>query len=163
MAITKEQKQTILEKAKKELGNSKSLIFADFTGTSVSQMAELRSKLLEVGAKFKVIKKRLLKVLLGEEKIDLDPLQFEGPLGTVFIDGDISDAAGPLYQFTKENENFKLLGAFNLEKGEEIDEETINAIGSLPPKDVLLGQVVGSIAAPLRGLVYVLSEKSKAQ
>ena len=161
MAITREKKEQIIEESAKDLSNSKALIFADFTGASVSDISDLRAQLREVKSKLTVIKKRLLGVLFKDKGIDLDPLQFEGPVGTVFVEEELSEAAGPLYRFSKEHEGFKLLGGFRLDKKEQIDEATINAIGSLPPKSVLLGQVVGTIAAPLRALVYILSEKSK--
>ena len=162
MAITKEQKQQILKESAEDLKNSKALIFADFTGADVASISALRNELRESGAKLRVVKKRLLGVLFKEQGIDLDPLQFEGPVGTVFVENELSEAAGPLYRFAKENDDFELLGAFRIDEKKELDSQMINAIGSLPPKPVLLGQVVGSIAAPLRALVYILSEKSKA-
>jgi len=161
MAISKEQKQDIIQEGASDLSESKALIFTDFTGTNVSDLGDLRAQLREDEGKFKVIKKRLLNVLLKDKKVDLDPLKFEGTLGTVFVKGGLSEAAGSLYRFAKTHEGFKLLGAYNLEKKEEVSEQTINAIGSLPPRIDLLGQVVGSIAAPIRALMYVLSEKAK--
>ncbi len=161
MAISKDQKEQILDKATKDLGESKALIFADFTGTNVSELTALRAELRQSEGKFKVIKKRLLGVLFKGKQIELDPLRLEGTVGTVFVKGGISEAAGSLYRFGKTHEGFALLGGYDLEKNEEISRETINAIGSLPPRKELLGMVVGSIAAPIRALMYVLSEKAK--
>jgi len=161
MAITKQKKEEIIKESAQDIESSKALIFADFTGSSVSDISELRAQLREVNSKLKVVKKTLMGVLFKDKGIDVDPLEFEGPVGTIFVGEELSEAAGPLYRFSKDHEGFKLLGAFRLDKKEQIDEATINAIGSLPPKNVLLGQVVGTIAAPLRALVYILSEKSK--
>ncbi|MDP3953288.1 MAG: 50S ribosomal protein L10 [bacterium] len=161
MAISKDQKEQIIEKATKDLGESKALIFADFTGTNVSDFSKLRAELREAEGKFSVIKKRLLGVLFKDKKIEFDPIQLEGTVGTVFVRGGISEAAGSLYRFGKTHPGFGLLRAYDLETKEEISQEAINAIGSLPPRHELLGQVVGSIAAPIRGFMYVLSEKAK--
>ncbi|PIR97719.1 MAG: 50S ribosomal protein L10 [Candidatus Colwellbacteria bacterium CG10_big_fil_rev_8_21_14_0_10_42_22] len=161
MAINRQQKENIVKTGAENVNESNALIFTDFSGVNVTDMNSLRSTLRELGSKFKVIKKRLLGVILKDKKIELDPLKYEGELGTVFVKGDISEIAGPLYRFAKDHNTFKLLGAYDLEKREEIDETTINAIGSLPPKEVLLGQVVGSIVAPIRSLLHILSEKSK--
>lgn len=161
MAITKDQKQNIVQKGAEDIEGSNALIFTDFIGTNVSDLSELRAQLRETQSKFKVIKKRLLGVIFKNKKIEVDPLQFDGTLGTVFVKGGVSEAAGSLYRFSKTHEGFKLLGAYDIEKGELISQETINAIGSLPPRNELLGQVVGSIAAPIRAFMYVLSEKAK--
>ena len=161
MAITKIQKTDIIEKGNTDLEKANALIFTDFTGTSVSDLGELRTSLRENDSKFKVIKKRLLKIVLGSKNIDVDPVGFDGTLGTVFVKGGLSEAAGSLYRFSKTHEKFKLLGAYDVSKKELLSAADINAIGSLPPRSELLGQVVGAIAGPLRALMYILSEKSK--
>ncbi|MFH1694672.1 MAG: 50S ribosomal protein L10 [Patescibacteria group bacterium] len=161
MAITKSKKEEIVREGTGDLNEARALIFADFSGTNVSEIGNLRSELKNIGSKLRVIKKRLLRVIFEGEGINHDPLQFNEQVGTVFIKGDISETAGPLYRFSKTHEGFKLLGGYDLEKKEGIDGETINAIGSLPPKEVLLGHVLGSIVAPVRSLLYILSEKSK--
>jgi len=76
-------------------------------------------------------------------------------------EGEVSDIAGTLYNFSKDHEGFEVLGGVDVKEKTEIPRETIIKIGTLPPRDVLIAQVVGSIAAPLRGLMYVLSEKAK--
>jgi len=91
----------------------------------------------------------------------MNPVELDGQVGTIFGKSDISDIAGPVYSFSKSHETFQILGAVDVEKKEEIARETVIAIGQLPPRDVLIASVVGSIAAPIRGLLYVLSEKSK--
>ena len=161
MAITKNQKTGIIEQGNVELEKANVLIFTDFTGTSVTDLGQLRTDLRENDSKFKVIKKRLLKIVFGSKNIDVDPVNFEGTLGTVFVKGGLSETAGSLYRFSKTHEKFKLLGAYDLANKQLISEADINAIGSLPPRKELLGQLVGTIAAPLRALMYILSEKSK--
>ncbi len=161
MAITKNQKTGIIEQGNVDLEKANALIFTDFTGTSVTDLGQLRTDLRENDSKFKVIKKRLLKIVFGSKNIDVDPVNFEGTLGTVFVRGGLSETAGSLYRFSKTHEKFKLLGAYDLANKLSINEADINAIGSLPPRNELLGQLVGTIAAPLRALMYILSEKSK--
>jgi len=161
MAINKTQKTDIIEKGNVDLEKANALIFTDFTGTSVSDLGQLRTDLRENDSKFKVIKKRLLKIVFGSKNIDVDPVSYEGTLGTVFVRGGLSETAGSLYRFSKTHEKFKLLGAYDLAKKELINAADINAIGSLPPRIELLGQLVGTIAGPIRALIYVLSEKAK--
>jgi len=161
MAITKEQKENIVEVGKKELKESSIVLFTDYKGTNVNDIGSLRSSLRELNANMKVIKKRLVKIILNDSGIDVDPTKLEGQMATVFAKGDISDIAGPIYKFSKEHKSFEILGGIDVEKKEEIPLETIIAIGTLPSREVLLANVVGSMVAPLRGLMHILSEKSK--
>jgi len=161
MAKTREEKTKAINGGKEELTVSSNLIFADFSGTGTLQVRSLRKALSEANAKFQVIKKRLLKIILKEKGIEYNPRQFKGQLGTVFVKGDISAAAGSLYRFSKGNESFQILGGFDLEKKEELSADTIKMIGQLPGREVLLGQVLGTMVAPLRAFMWILSERSK--
>jgi len=161
MAITREQKNDIVEKGKQDVKDSDILLFVDFKGTSVEEISSLRKSLREVDARLKVIKKRLLKIILGESGIKTDPTQFEGQIAAIFAHGDISDVAGPVYKFSKSHDSFEIVGGVDVSSKKDIGIDTILAIGALPSREVLLGNVVRPIEAPLRGLMYVLSEKSK--
>lgn len=161
MAITREQKNDIIETGKQDVKDSDILLFVDFKGTSVEEISSLRKSLREVDARMKVIKKRLLKIILGESGIKLDPTQFEGQIAAIFAHGDISDVAGPVYKFSKSHDSFEIVGGVDVASKKDIEKDTILTIGALPSRDVLLGHIIGSIVAPLRGLMFVLSEKSK--
>lgn len=162
MAITKAKKTEILEGGKEALEQAHILLFTDFAGTKVSELRDLRKLLKEVNAKFKVIKKRLLKIALKEKGVDFDPLKFEGQVGTIFSSGEISEIIQPVYKFSKEHPNLKLIGGLNIETKEEVPFETIKMIGSLPSREILLSQLVGAMTAPLRGLMYILQEKGRS-
>ena len=161
MAITREQKENIVEEGKKDLKESGVVVFTDYRGTSVAELGSLRKTLKGMDAKIRVIKKRLLKIILNESGVDFDPNDLDGQVATVFAKGDISGIAGPVYSFAKAHEGFQILGGIDAKEKVEISRETILKIGTLPPRDVLIAKVVGSIAAPLRGLMYVLIEKAK--
>ena len=161
MAKTREEKAKAIKEGKEGLKGSSNLIFTDFSGTSTSEIRTLRKTLKEADVKFQVIKKRLLKIILDGEGIEFDPKQFDGQIGTVFVKGDISEVAGSLYRFSKKNESFQILGGLDLEKKEELTGDTIKTIGQLPSREVLLGQVLGTMIAPLRAFMWILSERSK--
>mgnify|MGYP001610406215 FL=1 len=161
MALTKEQKQAAVEGGKAELDKAKVLLFADFAGSKVEELRELRRALKTAGAKFQVLKKRLLKIALQQKGIDFDPLKFEGQVGTIFSAGEISEIVQPAYKFSKDHPNFKLIGGLDVEKKEEVPFETIQMIGSLPSREILLAQLMVALTAPLRGLMHILQEKSK--
>ncbi|OGY57598.1 MAG: 50S ribosomal protein L10 [Candidatus Colwellbacteria bacterium RIFCSPHIGHO2_02_FULL_45_17] len=161
MAITRVQKENIVEEGKKDLQESGVVLFTDYKGTSVSDLGILRTTLKEANAKMKVIKKRLLKIILNDSGVNFDPTGLEGQVAAVFARGDVTDIAGPIYNFAKTHEGFAILGGVNVREKVEIPLDLIIRIGTLPSREVLIAQLVGTIAAPLRGLMYVLKGKSE--
>jgi len=161
MAITRAQKENIVEEGKKDLQESGVILFTDYKGTSVSDLGILRTTLKEANAKMKVIKKRLLKIILNDSGVNFDPTGLEGQVAAVFARGDVTDIAGPIYNFAKTHEGFAILGGVNVREKVEIPLDLIIRIGTLPSREVLIAQLVGTIAAPLRGLMYVLKGKSE--
>ena len=143
------------------LKGSKILLFTDFTGTGVEEIKKLRKLVRDLGAKYKVIKKKLMRVAFENSQIGFDPERFESQLGTIFSPKDISEVAGPVYKFSKEVEKkgFKILGAYDLEKGEFLEGDFVKKIGQLPPREIILGQLAGVLSAPLKMLMYVLDQK----
>jgi large subunit ribosomal protein L10 len=160
---TKEQKAEQINKGQKLFKESNILVFTDFTGTGVEDIRGLRKNLKELGAKFSVIKKKLMRIIFKKMGIDFNPEQFESQVATISSQKDILEIVGPIYKFSqeKEKQGFKILGAYDLADKKFIDSETVIKIGRLPSKEVLLGQLLGVLSAPMRMLAYVLSEKSK--
>lgn len=141
--------------------DSTNLIFTDFGGATAQDLRALRLALKETGAKFQVIKKRLLRILLKETGLELDPKEFEAQMGTVFVKGDIFETAGSIYKFIKDKENFKILGGFDFNNAIKMEADFIKRIGQLPSREVLLGQVLGTVVAPLRAFMWIIQERSR--
>lgn len=166
---TKLQKEKDLEKGKELLGKSKTLVFVDFDKLRVEETRKLRRELKSLGATMFVLKKRLLNILLKDTGFNSRQTKFS--LGTIFSPTDLEKISGPVYKFfsklvgpDKTDKTFgvkKILGGYDAESKALIDSRIVVAIGQLPPREILLGQLVGMIAAPLRTFLYVLSEKSK--
>jgi large subunit ribosomal protein L10 len=161
MAITRIQKEKILEQGKIDISDSKILLFADFKGTKVEEMKGLRKALRGLGITFRVAKKRLLRIILKNEGIDFDPVKLDGQVGVAFAKHDISEVAQPVYKFSKNHGTFKIIGGVDVIDKKEIPLEIINRIGNLPSREVLLASFINSLISPLRGFMHVLSEKSK--
>jgi len=159
---TKSQKSEELEKGKDLLAKSEFLVFTDFTKVGAEDLRRFRMELRKVGAGFLVIKKRLLGILLKGHSADFDMKKNKLSLGTVFAP-DIEKSAGTVYKFFKELkvEKEKILGGYDLKQKAEMSPAVVLAIGQLPPREVLLSQLLGMIAAPIQSLLYVLSERSK--
>jgi large subunit ribosomal protein L10 len=168
---TKVQKSEELEKAKALLEKSHALVFADFSKVTAEDVRKLRGELKKTGASFLVIKKRLLGLLLKERGIPADLQQFKVSVGTIFADSDIEKAASSAYQFfaslpipdgaAKDVWVKHLLGGYDVKAAANVEGQQIIYIGKLPPREVLLGQLLGMLTAPIRSFMYVLDQKAK--
>jgi large subunit ribosomal protein L10 len=155
MALTRERKKEILEKLKENIEKQKIIIFADFTGLKNKEFFALRKKLKDVGSEMKVSKKTLINLALKEKNLDLiDARKLMGEIVLIFGFADEISPTKVVYEFSKENKNFKILGGI-LDKI-FIGPEKIEELAKLPSKEELLARVVGQISAPISNFVHLL-------
>jgi large subunit ribosomal protein L10 len=154
---TKEQKVSQIEKARAFVRESASILFVDFTGMNGGEVSALKTRLREMGATMSVVTKRLMHIALRREGVEFDPhTRFEGQAATIYSPQDIANTANLVYGVSQTLEKLTLLGGLDLATKAPIGQEQVLALGKLPSRQVLLGQVVGSIGSPLAGLIQVL-------
>ena len=156
--MNREQKTAVVEEVAAQIQESEAVFAVDYRGISVPQAAELRERLTEAGARFRVVKNTL--TLLAADKAGAEELKgaLEGPTAFTFVtaeDGDVALAAKALAQFRRENDLLEFKGG--LMNGEPLTAEQIGELARLPARDVLHGQLVGMVAAPITGLVRTLN------
>ncbi len=156
--MNRDQKAAVVEEVAAQIQESEAVFAVDYRGISVPQAADLRVKLNEAGARFRVVKNTL--TLLAADKAGADSLKevLEGPTAFTFVTaegGDVALAAKALAQFKREHELLDFKGG--VMNGEPLTAEQIGEIARLPAKDVLYGQLVGMIASPITGLVRGLN------
>ncbi len=157
--LNKSQKQTIVKELSLKFKSAKIAIFSDFHGVSVAKSQALRRLLRQNDTEYKVSKKTLLDRALNDAGIALKTKELKGEVGVALGNGDEVAPAKTLVKFSKENETFKILGGI---LGSRIlTEKEVLALSKLPNKEVMIAQVVGTLAAPLRGLVTVLSGNTR--
>jgi large subunit ribosomal protein L10 len=158
---SKQQKNLEIKSGEELFKKSQSLIFVDFSKVPTQNLRLLKTKLKKIGAQFKVIKKRLLRIIFKENKIDFDPqANFEGQMGTIFSPEDVYSSAGPVH---KSLEGIQAVGAYDLKEKQFLTIDAFKKIALLPSREVLLSQVVGMIAAPIKMFLFILNEKSKVE
>jgi large subunit ribosomal protein L10 len=149
--MKKDQKAAVVEEVASQIQDSEAIFAVDYRGISVPQAAELRAKLNDAGARFRVVKNTL--TIRAAEQAGADELKelLEGPTAFTFIapDGDVAVAAKALAQFHREHNVLDFKGG--LMSGETLTGEQIQAIARLPALEVLHGQLVGTVAAPITG------------
>jgi len=149
--MNREEKSAAIQEIAADIEAAEAIFAVDYRGISVPQAAELRSKLREADASFRIVKNRLTKIAadqVGEERLD-ELLQ--GPTALTFVRGDTAQAAKAITTFNKEHEVLAYKGGFM--DGTSLDEDAFKSIARLPGRDVLNGQLAGIVASPLTGLV----------
>ena len=159
MPLTKTQKQKILEELKEKIARQKAMIFVDFTGLKVKDLSNLRKKIKMVGDEIKVAKKTLLELALKSAKLETEIKKIPGEIAVVFGYKDEVLPAKTVYQFSKENQNLKILGGFLENKFREAQDFV--TLAQLPTREELLAKLVGSISAPVSNFVSVLQANIK--
>jgi len=136
--------------------DAKSILMTDFIGMPVADFDELRRKCYENQVTFRVAKNRIVKMVLeklGYTKID-DILT--GPTGFCLGFDDPIVPIRIITDFAKGKNHPVIKGCFL--EGELFGPERINELKIIPPREILIGMVIGAIASPLSGFVYVLNE-----
>ena len=161
MAMTKNEKVVLGESVAADLEKANGIIVAEYRGMTVEQVTNLRLKLRESGGVFKVVKNRVAKKAIEQKATGycgvLDELV--GPVGIVYSFGDIAASTKSALEFEKGNDAFKVKAG--VVEDNKVGPNELKALADLPSKEVLLGQIVGTLASPSRGLVSVLSGVSR--
>ena len=148
--MDREQKAALVEEMTASLSDAEAIFAVDYRGISVPQAAELRTRLAEADATFRIVKNRLAK--LAAENAGTDGLVelFEGPTALTFVKGDPVTAAKAIATFGREHDVLDFKGG--LMEGDVLDPDQFKVIARLPGLDVLRGQLVGVAASPITGL-----------
>jgi len=156
--MNRDQKAAVVAEVAAQIQESEAVFAVDYRGISVPQAAELRTKLNDAGARFRVVKNTLTE--LAADRAGADSLKevLDGPTAFTFVaaeGGDVALAAKALAQFRRETELLEFKGG--VMGGEALTAEQIGAIARLPAKEILHSQLVGVIASPITGLVRGLN------
>jgi len=145
------QKEAAVAELTDHLKEAEAVFAVDYRGISVTQAAELRRRLADADASFRVVKNRLAKRAAADAGTDgIDDLLI-GPTALTLIKGDAVVAAKAISTFNRENDLLEFKGG--LMDGAPLDAEGFKAIARLPGVEVLRGQLVGIAASPITGLV----------
>lgn len=156
MPKTRKEKEKIVQDLAQDLNKAKSLVFTDYQGLTVNDIQELRDKIQEKEGDYKVIKNSLFQKALNKSELKgIETGELKGPLALGIGFADEVAPAKEIHTFAKEKELPKVTGG--VLEGKYLDEKEITALAKLPSKEELLAKVVGSINAPVSGLVNVLA------
>jgi large subunit ribosomal protein L10 len=151
-SVKKEDKEKTVAELTERLKASETLLVADYRGLTMPQIDTLRTKLIESGARFSVVKNTLTRRAAEAAGADALLALLEGPSAIAFLeaDGDMVAAAKALADAARDTRVLAIRGG--IMQGRTVTAEEVESLAKLPPIDVLRGQVLGAIIAPLSAL-----------
>lgn len=155
--MKKEDKEQVVKELTERLRTSDTLLVADYRGLTMPQIDALRSRLIESGARFTVVKNTLTRRAAEAAGADALLTLLEGPSAIAFLeaDGDMVAAAKALADSARESRVLEIRGG--VMQGRVITAEEVQSLASLPPIDVLRGQVLAAIIAPLTAIAGLVN------
>ena len=132
---------------KEKMEKAQGVIFAKYQGLTVEEDTELRKKLREAGVEYRVYKNTLTTLAAKELGFDAIESILEGPLSIAFGYEDPTAPARVLNDFAKNHKKLELKGG--IVQGEIFDADKVQQLAKIPPREVLIAQLLGSFKAPL--------------
>lgn len=153
--MNRAEKAAVIEEITAEINESQAVFAVDYRGITVSQVADVRSKLRESDTTFRVVKNTLTERAADAAGAEALKALLEGPTALAFVRGDAAAAAKTLSDAAKETELLPFKGG--MMDGNALSVDDIKAISKLPSREVLYGQLVGIVASPITGLARSLN------
>jgi large subunit ribosomal protein L10 len=153
--MNRDQKAAVVEEIAGQIRSADAVFAVDYRGISVAQAADLRARLRDSGTRFRVVKNSLTERASEQAGAEALKAMLEGPTALAFVTGDAALAAKALSDAGRAFGTLAFKGG--LMNGDTLTAEQIQSIARLPSREVLHGQLVGTIAAPLTQLVRTLN------
>jgi large subunit ribosomal protein L10 len=151
--VKKEEKERVVAELKQRLEGTDTLIVADYRGLTMPEIDELRTKLLESGAKFSVVKNTLTRRAAEAAGADALLALLDGPTAVAFLesDGDPVAVAKALADTARTTRVLEIRGG--ILEGKPVSASEVEELAKLPPAEVLKAQLLGAIASPVTTIV----------
>jgi large subunit ribosomal protein L10 len=153
--MNRQQKEAVITDIRRMMTEAQATFLVNYKGMPVSLLQDLRKKLRSEGSKLKVSKATLMRRAAQElDGTDTFADTFKDQVGLVFVQNNVSGTAKQLVNFAKEHEMLKVIAGFY--EAKMLSKQELDFIATLPPREVLIGQLLGTMQAPITGFVRVL-------
>lgn len=151
---TLQAKAQIVEEIKEKISSSQSMVLVDYRGLNVAQLTELRKRYRDAGVDYKVYKNTMMRFAFKELGLEEFNEYLKGPSAVAFGINDPVSAAKISTEFAKTNDKLEIKAG--IVDGKVISAEGVKNLAELPPREVLIAQVLGGFNAPIQGFANVL-------
>ena len=154
MSKIRPEKVATVNEVKSRVDSTSTAVVTEYRGMTVAQISNLRRQLRTMDADYKVYKNTLVLRAISGTPVESLGEFLQGPTAIAFVDGDISAVAKALRDFARETPSLKVKGG--VVDGKALSLQDLTALADLPSRDVLLAQVAGMLAAPLRTMAGLI-------
>lgn len=155
MPVSREEKEQQVARLTEQFSSSEVIVWADYRGLTMPRLTELRRALRPHQAEFHIVKNTLAELALQRAGLPVSEEMLSGPTAMSVLSGDIAAAARALTEFAAANRELVIKGGQARQR--LLSAEEVSNLAALPSREVLLGQVLGGLNAPVAGLVNVLA------
>lgn len=155
-----EQKKQVVNEITEKLRDAKSVVLVEYKGLSVEKATQLRNKCREAGVEYKVYKNTLMRFAFEELGYKDITSNLEGPNAIAISQNDEISAAKVTNDFAKTSNDTIVIKA-GIADGKVMNADEVKALASVPPREILLGQLAGVLQGNIRNLAYMLDQISK--
>jgi large subunit ribosomal protein L10 len=145
------EKEKVIEQAKDWYSKSSGVVFADYRGLKVKDIQALRADLRKKGAEIHILKNTLFRIAAGDDANQVADELHNGTTAYTFVFENEQEIAKALLDYARTSKKLVVKGGFF--KGRSLTSAQVEQLSQLPPRDILISQVIGAIAAPLTTLV----------
>ena len=154
MSKVQPAKVATIDEVKSRVAATSTAVVTEYRGLTVAQISTLRRQLRTLGADYKVFKNTLVRRAIAGTEVESLAEFLDGPTAIAFVDGDVSAVAKALRDFARETP--KLIVKGGVVDGKPLSIKDLTALADLPSRDVLLAQIAGLLASPLRTMAGLL-------
>lgn len=154
-----QEKQAQVSELASKMKEAKLILLTEYRGINVADVTEIRSKLRKVNAQYSVIKNNITRRALAECKIEGLDEQLVGPVAVVMSNEDYLEPSKIIYEFSKENDFYKIKGG--VIDGKVVSAEEIITLAKLPSRQTLIAQLAGALLGNISKLAVVLDQVQK--
>lgn len=148
------EKARTIEQAKEWYSKSVGVVFTDYRGLKVKEIQALRRDLRSKGGEIHVLKNTLFRIAAGDDTANMPDTLHNGTTAVTFVFENEAQVAKSLLDYARTNKKLVVKGGFF--GGRALNAKQVEQLSELPPRDILIAQVIGAIAAPLTNLVTVI-------
>jgi large subunit ribosomal protein L10 len=153
--MARTEKAQVVERMTAKLEKARGVYLTDFTGMNVKTLSELRRRMRRNHIHYEVVKNTLVRRAVEQSGFEALVPHLAGPTGIAIAETDELAPARILGEFVKEHQFPRVKLA--IVEGKVFDEAQVKSLAALPPREVLLAQLLGALQGPMRNLVSVLS------
>lgn len=154
-----QEKQAQVSALATKMKEAKLILLAEYRGINVADVTEMRSKLRKVNAQYSVIKNNITRRALAECKIEGLDEQLVGPVAIIMSNEDYLEPSKIIYEFSKENDFYKIKGG--VIEGKVVSAEEIITLAKLPSRQTLIAQLAGALLGNISKLAVALDQVQK--